>query len=110
MKAVLELELIGDDAARLMPPSWRPWVARLVANDDGLGFRRIFLRAAQKDYARANSIGSRGVYAYYVLGDGVYDVHRRTSWQNTRRYYLRVANGRMTEITRQEVYKCLNAS
>lgn len=133
MKAVLELELIGDDRyalkralrrgevqktlsprddidlIRFAPESLRPWVARLTRCYEAPGFRREFLKDYQKDYARANSIGSRGVYAYYVLSDGVYEVNQRLNWQKARRYYLRVANGQMIELTRQEMYKCLNA-
>ena len=103
MKAVLDLELIGDDVpfGRI-----RPWVARLSWASDRLC--REFLRADQKDYARANSIGSRGVYAYYILSSGVYEVQCLLSWRSVKRYFIRVEGDVISEITREEAYQCLN--
>jgi hypothetical protein len=132
MKTILELELIGDDRyerlrahrngqarhdlplrreielMRLASPRLRPWVAR-IARDPATGHLiRDFLPVETKDYSRANSIGSRGIYGYWVLGDGVYEVNERLNWDKARRYYLRVAGGVKTEMTRQEVYRCLD--
>lgn len=132
MKAVLALELIGDslyefqkarrqgrivkqiglareiDLIRLAPPHLKPWVARLEACDEAPGFRRTFLRPDQKDYSDANSEGSRGVMAYYILSDGIYEVNERLNWKKARRYYARVVGDAITEINRQEAYRCLN--
>lgn len=133
MKAVLELELIGDnlyefrrlarrgkilreisvqrnrDLDRLAPTRLRPWVARLAPSPLAPGFTREFVSYQTKDYSRANSEGSRGVYAYYVLGDGLYEVNQRLNWKNARRYYLKVTGETLTEIGRQEVYQWLAA-
>ena len=128
MRAVLELELIGDSSyetvrrlesgrlGRELQPyeitrqyklgnrSLRPWVARILGFESHYGFRREFVRANHKDYSRANSTGERGIYAQYILTPGVYEVQERVSWKNARRYFLRVAeDGTKEEITPDEV-------
>ena len=124
MLAVLPLEIIGDNyfayrrdlangKARENPriekygemmgrDRSRPWVARITGLDDKYGFAREFQRG-QRDYGRANSIGSRGVYEYFALSDGLYEVHERPTWKRTRRYFVRVENAEITEISREEV-------
>jgi hypothetical protein len=120
VKAVLRLELIADDAYRFLRTAtperisrvpfrqyvralrdtqhgMRPWVARITGE-------RIAPQLT--DYSEANSVGSRGVYAYYTLDDGVYEINDRVSWQRARRYFLRVQDGQKTEITREEGRRC----
>jgi hypothetical protein len=82
------------------------WVARLTGPDPLYGFIREFLRG-QKDYSRANGTGSRGVYVYYPLRPGIYEVHKRLNWRKTRRYFIRVEGTEITEISREEVLACL---
>jgi len=131
MKAVLGLEIIADNyfalqsakakgevdpalAARQLEryerllgrDQQRPWVAAVEGLDPKYGFRRKFMKG-QRDYAGANGVGSRGVWEYYPLDDGLYEVHERTSWTKTRRYFVRVANGQIEEISRNEVFACL---
>ncbi len=132
MKAVLSLELIGDnlvaferawrrgqlrhplslreeiDLHRRNAPHLRPHVARILGRDGGDDFRKEFLADAQRDYSDANGIGSRGIRAYYILDSGVYEVNERLTWANARRYYIRVEGPTITEISRQEVYRWLN--
>lgn len=124
MLAVLKLEIIGDNYfaykrdlangnARENPrvekygemmgrDQTRPWVARIGGLDDKYGFRREFQRG-QKDYSRANSIGSRGVYEYFALNDGIYEIHERVTWKRTRRYFVRVEGAGIIEISKEEV-------
>lgn len=128
MLAVLALEIIGDNyfaykrdltngKARENPrverygemlgrDKSRPWVARITGLDDRYGFRREFQRG-QRDYGKANSIGSRGVYEYFALGDGVYEVHERLTWKRTRRYFVRVEKAEIAEISREEAEQWL---
>lgn len=122
LRAALSLEVIGDDTLALLRQTQQtagmvsgpvaasffapgrdasPWAARLNGVTIGGKFRREFLRG-QKDYSRANSIGSRGVYLHYSLPPGVYQVHEKTAWQNFRTYFLLSQAGRTQEITRQE--------
>lgn len=128
MLAVLELELIGDNyyaskranaeteaeakearyGAMMGHDKTRPWVAHLTGLDPKYGLRREFVRAQQKDYSRANSIGSRGVFLYFVLQPGFYEVHERQTWKRTRRYFCHVEGDKITEIDRDEVVRCLN--
>lgn len=94
MKAVLEIELRGDNSVQLwklfrmqlndalpamgdvalgsMPPAG--WVAEIIGIDKKYKYARKFLRY-KKDYSRSNSVGSRGVFAEYILESGkLYDV------------------------------------
>lgn len=133
MKAVLGLEIIADNyfalqsakakgevdpalAARQLAryerllgrDTQRPWVAALEGLDPKYGFQRRFMKG-QRDCAGANGVGSRGVWEYYPLDDGLYEVHERTSWTKTRRYFVRVASGHIEEIPREEVLACLES-
>jgi hypothetical protein len=130
MKLVISLELIGDDRyahraaiargqarkpltlreeidlLKMAPERERPYVARVIPTVAAPGFRTEEL-IPLKDYSAANRIGSRGVYAFYTLDDGLYEVNQRLTWGKARLYYLRVADGQKTEMTRQELYQCL---
>lgn len=113
MKSVIELEHIGD-----VPPRFRPWLAQVIRHtntawvaqitglDARYGLARRFIRPLT-DFSRANSVGSRGVYGYYILDDGIYEVNRRLSWRNCRRYFVRAQDGQVAEISREEVMQCL---
>ena len=85
----------------------RAWVARLTGLHPTYGFTREFLRG-QRDYSRANSKGSRGVYLYYALPPGLYEVSEPLSWKQTRRYFVRSSRGTYEEISREEVIACLS--
>lgn len=84
----------------------RPWIARLTSPDPKFGFVRQFLRG-QKDYSQANSIGSRGIFEYFALFDGVYEVNECIKLGKTRRYFIRVQDAQIAEIGREEVLQCL---
>lgn len=127
MKAVLKLEIIADNYYAYQnekdnaEKKWagerkyeqalghdksRPWVARITGLDDRYGFAREFIHG-YKDYREANSIGSRGVYEYFPLDPGVYEVHERVTWKKTRRYFIRVAGTDFEEISRDEAIQWL---
>lgn len=133
MKTVIELELIADDsyeylrlkrtgrigrelslrqeirALQFGQKRLKPWVAKIIGTDDKYGLKREFIRPQTKDFSRANSTGSRGIYAYYTLDDGVYEINRRVSWKKADRYFVRVNDGQITEISREEVLACLKS-
>lgn len=115
MRTVLKLEVIGDNyrqhlraietgkapmphmaqylqALRFGRPDLQPWAARL--NDTG----REFV-TGMRDYADANGIGSRGVYEYFALSPGLYEVNECVRLGKARRYCIRVAD----DTTYQEV-------
>lgn len=128
MLTVLKLEIIGDNyysykrdlangEAREIPrmeryaemmgrDKTRPWVARITGFDKKYGFKREFQRG-QRDYSKANSIGSRGVYEYFALKSGIYEVHERPTWKRTRRYFIRVEGAEIMEVSHEEVEGCL---
>jgi len=130
MRGLLVLEYIGEDyfayrrepsrqpereqryRARFGRDATQPWVARIVGIDPDavppLQLQRIFQRGV-RDYSAANGTGSRGIMLYYALEDGVYEVHARDAWRRTRRYFVRVDAGQVTEISREEVVQCVSA-
>ena len=132
MRAVIKLELIGDnyiqhlkliEAGRVCSPrhvkklidvisygqkGLRPWVARITGYDAQYGLAREFVSSA-RDYSFANSIGSRGIFEYFALTDGIYEVNECIRLGQARRYFIRVKKGTITEITREEVDQCLTS-
>lgn len=107
----LRLECIGDNGYKairdIADVDLSPWVAQITGYDPTYFYRRHFIRG-NKDYSEGNSIGSRGVYLYFSLGDGIYEVKEHKSWGRTIRYFLRVHEGQATEITTGEVGMWLN--
>jgi hypothetical protein len=62
----------------------------------------------KKDYSKANSVGSRGVYAFYFLENGkMYEVKEPTSWRNTEHYFCKIENNELLRMTPEEAIKCL---
>ena len=124
MRAVLKLEAIGDNyfayrrfRERINPQMerhvWqmtkrgmRPWVARITDLDDHYGYQREFVEGI-RDYTYATSTGARGIYIYYALKPGLYEVNERISWQHSRRYFCRVVDDDIEEIPETEVLRCL---
>ena len=106
MRYALSLEWIGADHAALYKvcgvPYDGPWVARITWDPANERMRRDFQKAVT-DYTDANSVGSRGVMRHYALAPGLYEVKARTSWKNSRRYFLRVnPDGTADEILNNE--------
>lgn len=129
MRAVLKLEHIGDHyfayakygkrrhdvferevwLKGMARPSLKPWVARLTGLDSRYGFKREFVRGV-KDYSEATGLGARGVYEYIVLREGVYEINERVSWNRARRYFIRVEESEIEEISKEEVVQWLTDS
>lgn len=130
MKAYLEIELFGEDARQMMrlweaignmafpglgtatfggmPPSG--WVAEITGFDQKYKYARKFLKR-KLDYSRANSKGSRGVYAEYILESGkIYDVKQQISWKRVRRYFCTVnQDGDIVILSESEVVEWLKS-
>lgn len=116
----LRLEAIGDDTEKALRtvehtfasaghksrsrPLRPVWVAEITGPDAKYGLARQFLKG-DKDYSRANSVGSRGVYIYYQLDRGkYYEVSSPESWSRVDRYFARVDdNGKIVKVDRSEV-------
>lgn len=126
MKAVLKLEHIGDNyrawkRAGCTPARYgqryerimgrdtsRPWVALITGVCQTYGYQRQFIDG-QKDYSLANGEGSRGVFVYYPLASGCYEVNERLTWKKTRRYFIMVKDCEITEIDQAEVDEWLKS-
>lgn len=121
MRATKSLEYIGEEsdaygraanrAAKqagfdLGYKSNRPWIARITGTDPTYTFAREF-QTGQIDYSQANSSGSRGVYLHFFLEDGLYEVSERLSWKRTRRYFIRVQESKISEISQEELLALL---
>ena len=78
------------------------WIAKLKGLDEKWGFAREFVRG-QADWSCAKMTGSRGIFVYYALADGIYEVNERTSWKHVKRYFIYVQNAEITEVSREEV-------
>lgn len=124
MRAVLKIELIGDDffyyrrtktkspeqlwqmSRRLGYNEQKSWVARITGLDSKFGLTRDFSQGV-KDYSQANSTGSRGIFCYYPLKPGIYEIQERVSWKRVKRWFAKVDGTEITEITRNEVMEWL---
>lgn len=129
MPVVLELEAIGDhDVARdremqrlycgaglpvhlreslRMTPGPRAWVRHLLrASSDGALV--VDELRGHRDYSRANSIGSRGIYQTYVLREGeYYEVSEPVSWRRTDHYFCTVEAGEVVKMSEDEARQWL---
>jgi hypothetical protein len=130
MRAVLRIEAIGDNyiwmakhkrgsTARKLHYKeeiaiirygrrelW-PWVAGIALIEGKL--ERDFIEG-YKDYTNANHDGSRGIFILYPLKPGVYEVNKSVRLGVPKRYFIRVLDGTITEITREEVLQCLTTT
>lgn len=114
MKGILILELFGEDTRQLCKiyrgifevgggdfgrmyfdkhigtPPRSSWVAEITGPDEKYGLARDFLRC-KMDYSQANSKGSRGIFAEYILSQGkVYEVKSQESRGRSVRYFCTV--------------------
>jgi hypothetical protein len=112
MKASLKIEAIGDNTYQYTK-LWKGilnsgmpglgdmltegvrvpyWVARIIGHDPKYKYVREFLKG-KKDYTKANSKGSRGVYLWYILESGyVYEVSSPSTWSRIDRYFCTVTD------------------
>lgn len=130
MKAALELEFIGADAADKLRAMSRlfdqagsglgramidagstgPWVAEITGKYPSGKLQRSFVRS-NRDYSRANSNCSRGVYLWFVLeSERLYEVHARISWKGSKNYFCAVTEtGDIRNLTDEEAQEWLSA-
>jgi hypothetical protein len=126
MYAALKLEVVGDTtsqrtklaagilrSAGMAPVAGlyktarpQPWVAKIVGTNTKFGLERQFVKG-RKDYSTASSSGQRGVMMHYLLEPGIYEIQEILSWSKSRRYFARSEAGRLVEIDREEVDRCL---
>jgi hypothetical protein len=84
----------------------RHWVAEIVGLDPKYTFKRVFL-SQKRDFSKSNSVGSRGVYANYMLEYGkVFEVSDPKSWRRIDRYFLLAGPDDMI-LSKEEVVEWL---
>lgn len=84
-----------------------PSVSKVTSfNRDRGDFNRAAIHG-YTDYAQANSTGSRGVYKFYFVEDGLYEIKARVSWKKVEHYFLLVENGQQTRLTFLEAVEWL---
>lgn len=129
MRYVLKLEAIGDNqtaylrkylkqerpnqfgrreiqAFKFGNKNLTPWVALITGLTKRGFFEREFAEG-QRDYSQANSVGSRGIFIYYALKPGIYEINDRLTWKQARRYFLHVITDEFTEeMSLTEVMRC----
>ena len=102
MFVTLKIEQIGNPRQGFRNAFVKQWVG---FNSNGIDEREI---QGQKDYTKANSVGSRGIYKYYFLADGgIYHVSAPQSWNHTDEYYCQVVNDEIVRLEFEDAIKCL---
>lgn len=132
MRYAMKIEAIGDNYAyhlqqfnrrRHLPltkreiqayqlggPHLRPWVARITGVTPDGKLERVFMDG-QKDYSLANSSGSRGIYFYYFLEPGLYEINERKTWKRAERYFAWIVNEQtLCKLTREEAMEWLRVN
>ena len=120
MKSIIKLEAIGDDfyfnknkmefreylryMQKLGPDKSKSDVFRVTDYKNDFIYKRL---KPIREYSEANSIGSRGIYLYYIVDDGPYFVVDRYQWNKVRKYFVIANNGVITEITKNEAIEWL---
>lgn len=94
---IVEGEQIGGE---------RPWVAKIKGQDEKYGLERDFC-VGIKDYSRANSKRTRGVYTSWMLSDGVYETSLPRSWNRTTRQLIVIEGDVSREISTVEALQIL---
>jgi len=62
----------------------------------------------KKDYSKANSVGSRGIYAFYFLENNkIYEIKKPISWKSSDHYFCKIENDLEIRLTPEETLKCL---
>ncbi|MEQ2441793.1 hypothetical protein [Solibaculum intestinale] len=131
MKAVIKLELFGENTRQMckvyrsafrengcaeifdtvvgVPPR-SSWVAEVLGPSEKYRLERNFLKP-KLDYSRANGIGSRGVFAEYILESGkLYEVKSQESWSRTDRYFCIVdQDGDVIKISEEDACHSIGA-
>jgi hypothetical protein len=107
MYGLWKAEIMQGTATRSGRPL--PWVARLLGTDHRWEFQREFMRGV-RDYTLGQEHHTRGVWLYFFLPPGVYEVYRPTSWKHEERYFVRVdEQGDLHQINHEDVLECLKS-
>lgn len=88
----LKIELIGYHSINRRWFRQPGWCAEIGGKDKKYGLKRSFLKPTL-DFTRANSTGTRGVHAFFILRSGkLYEVCELTTWRRVERYFCIVGH------------------
>lgn len=129
MRYVLKLEAIGDNqtaylrhylkqpdpqpfghkemqAFKFGNKSLTPWVS-LITGITPRGFFTREFAEGHRDYSQSNSVGSRGIFIYYALKLGIYEINDRVAWKRADRYFCQIVDdSTLIRMSRKEVLRC----
>lgn len=131
MRYVLKLESIGDnhiayrrhmekhrtqgfsrreiDAYKFGNKRRVAWCAEITGISADGKIQRSFVDG-NRDWRDSNSTGSRGIFTYYALRPGLYEINQPESWSRVRRYFAKVVDDvTMVEISESELMQCLKS-
>lgn len=102
------LEAINDNLTEMYKkekkswPEWKekpptPWVAKIVGISKRFGYDREF-QEHKKDYSDSNRCGSRGVFYFWTLDDGIYEVQELRPRKKPIRYFIETTGRGKTGI------------
>lgn len=103
IQSLCGVKIRGDDA-----PARGPYVAAVTRSpSEDLTLSPVW---GKRDYSKANSKGSRGVYVWYTLEmDVLYYVREPKSWRSVAEYYVAVTqSGRIYKLSDEEVEEWLS--
>lgn len=102
---LLKLERIGNGSPQ---GGTNPYCKRIKAVGRD-GFIVTEFMKFNRDYTDANGVGTRGVYDYYILPPGIYEILEAVSWKKSRKYYLFIDDGYSEqEMNYEEAIECLS--
>lgn len=82
------------------PSGGKEWVAKITGKHPQYKFEREFLTADDREWSSTGKTG----WTYYEIEDGeIYEVNE--PWHG--RYFIKIENGEMKEITKEEVLKAV---
>ena len=82
----------------------RPWVARIQGTCPKYNLERKF-EWAMKDYRDASRSGRSGIYHYFFLRPGVYEIYEILNTTRTTRYFGVSDGGVFARVEKDEVMK-----
>jgi len=100
----LKIEIIGNHRQGMCPAG--VWIVNSISDS---GLEEILLNG-NTDYSNANSVGSRGVFRFYFLKEGIiYHVKAPIAWKRFDDYYCQIINGHIVRaINFEEMLQWLN--
>ena len=112
MRTVIKLELVADNIRwanknGAMDKNFDKWLRawrRLGVNKSFTWVKRVLPDGKKKtvqgvrDYSNANHNGSRGIYCYYALSTGIYEINHRYKFSSVRRYFIEVTSDGVAEL------------